>query len=149
MFHLCLFFRSKRMTDADCKKRVFELLQKDKFAEACGVELLEVGDGTAKGRMIASDMHNNGLGVVQGGALFTLADLVCSAASCSRGKVTVTINASMNYVKPAFKGVLTATATELYLRRTISAYNVEIRDEEGELIATFQSTCYRKDTPIA
>ncbi len=136
------------MTDCELKKRVFELLQKDKFAEECGIELLEVGDGTAKGRMTSSEKHNNGLGVVQGGAVFTLADLVCSAAACSRGKVTVTINASMNYVKPASKGILTATATELYLRRTISAYNVEIRDDDGELVATFQSTCYRKSDSI-
>ena len=39
-----------------------------------------------------------------------------------------------------------ATASEIFLRRTIAAYMVEIRrEEDNALIATFQSKVYRKE----
>lgn len=131
--------------DIELKKRIIELLGKDKFAAMGDMELTEVNEGSAVAKMEISEKHHNGLGTVQGGVLFTLADFACAAASNSQGKVAVSLGASINFVKAISKGTLTARATEVYLRRTVSAYNVEIRNEEGELIATFQSTCYRKE----
>ena len=127
------------------KKRVIDLLSKDNYAALSGVELVDVGEGTATAKMIVSEKQTNGLGTVQGGALFTLADLACAAAANSRDKIAVSLGASINFVKAVSSGVLTATAKEVYVRRTISAYSVEIHDEKGDLVATFQSTFYRKD----
>ncbi|MBR0503731.1 MAG: PaaI family thioesterase [Paludibacteraceae bacterium] len=124
---------------------VIELLKKDKFILYNGIELLEIGEGEATGRMNITENHLNGLGTVQGGAIFTLADYICAAAANSRGKAAVTLDGQMDYIKAVSKGTLYAHATEVFLRRTIASYHVEVRNEEGALIATLQSKVFRKD----
>ncbi len=126
-------------------EKIFQMMQKDRFAKYNQIELLEVGEGTAKAQMVITENHLNGVGTVQGGALFTLADLVFAAASNSRGKIAVGLNADISFIKAVSSGILTATASEVDLKRTVGIYRVEIRNEENALIATFQSTAYRKD----
>ena len=106
--------------------------------------LKEVGKGYATTVMNIEQRHLNGAGVVQGGALFTLADLCFAAAANSYGDLAVSLDASINYVKGVSSGTLTATATEVYRRRTVALYKIEIVNEKGELIAVFQSTAYIK-----
>ncbi|MCB9018185.1 MAG: PaaI family thioesterase [Paludibacteraceae bacterium] len=125
--------------------KIFELLGKDQFAKNSNMRLIEAGLGSAIAEMEIDQRHLNGLGSVQGGVLFTLADFVCAAASNSQGKVAVSLDASISFVKAISKGKLTAVASEIYLRRTVAAYKVEIRNEENDLIAVFQSTSYRKE----
>lgn len=127
------------------KEEIIELLKKDKFILYNGIELLEIGEGEATSRMKITENHLNGLGTVQGGAIFTLADYTCAAAANSRGKAAVTLDGQMDFIKAVSKGTLTAHATEISLRRTIASYRVEVRNEEDILIATFQSKVFRKD----
>jgi len=129
-------------------EKIFQLMQNDRFAATNGIKLIEVGEGTAKAVMEVNENHLNGLGTVQGGALFTLADLAFAAASNSRGKIAVSLDANINYIKPVSSGTLTATAIEIDLKRTVSLYRVDIRNEAEELVATFQSTAYRKETRV-
>ena len=56
-------------------RAIKEFLKNDRFAEHCGIELVEVGEGRAKTRMKIEDRHLNGVNVVHGGAIFSLADL--------------------------------------------------------------------------
>lgn len=49
---------------------------KDAFAAYCGVEIVEIGDGTARGRLEIKPHHLNGVGTAHGAAIFTLADAV-------------------------------------------------------------------------
>ena len=122
-----------------------KMMRKDRFAESNHIELIEIGEGTAKARMVITENHLNGVGIVQGGALFTLADLVFAAASNSRGKIAVTLDANVNFIKAVSSGVLTATAWEVDLKRTVGVYRVEVKNEKAELIAIFQATAYRKE----
>lgn len=128
------------------KEEVIALLKKDKFILFNGIELLSIGDGEAWGRLVINENHLNGLGTVQGGAIFTLADYVGAAAANSRGKAAVSLDGQMDFIKAVSQGVLTAHATEVSLRRTIATYRVEVRNEDNILIATFQSKFYRKDS---
>jgi len=126
-------------------KSLFQMMQKDRFAAHTQIELIEIGEGTAKARLKITENHLNGVGIVQGGALFTLADFVFAVASNSRGKVAVTLDANVNFIKAVSSGILTAVAYEIDLKRTIAIYKVEIHNESDELIAIFQSTAYRKE----
>ena len=126
--------------------KLFKLLQNDKFAKLSGIQLVEIGEGTATAKMKITQNHLNAVGSIQGGALFTLADLVFAAASNSRGKIAVSLDANINFIKAVSEGELTAIATEVFLRRTVSGYRVDIFDENKELVAVFSSTAYRKDS---
>jgi len=122
-------------------KRFFK---KDSFAASSGIELMEVSPGYAKARMKIEEKHLNALRTVQGGALFTLADLAFAAASNAYGNVAVAINVNISFVKAATKGILTAEAKETSINPKISTYTVNVTDENGEIIAIFQGMGYRK-----
>ena len=122
--------------------------QKDAFAAACGIELLDVGEGTARAKLKLEKKHLNSVGVTHGGIIFTLADFVFAAASNSHGTVAVAINANIQYLKAAKEGILYAQAAEVSCGRKIAAYNIEVTDEANDKIAVFQGMVYRKDVRL-
>jgi acyl-CoA thioesterase len=121
-----------------------QFLNDDKFALHAGIELLEVKSGTAKVRMEVKPFHINGVGLVHGGALFTLADFAFAAAANSHEEVAVAINASISYLKGVKAGTLYAEAEEISNSRKISVYSIKIINEHNQLIATFQGMAYKK-----
>ena len=121
-----------------------KFLHDDKFALHAGIELLEVKSGTAKVRMEVKPFHINGVGLVHGGALFTLADFAFAAAANSHEEVAVAINASISYLKGVKAGTLYAEAEEVSNSRKISVYSIKIINEHNQLIATFQGMAYKK-----
>jgi acyl-CoA thioesterase len=125
-------------------KNIKEFLKNDNFAAISGIELLEVSQGYAKAIMNIEEKHLNALKTVQGGAIFTLADLTFAAASNVYGTVTVAINANISFVKAATGKSLTAEAKETSINPKISTYTVNVTDDKGDLIAIFQGMGYRK-----
>ena len=119
-------------------------LHNDKFALHAGIELLEVTSGGAKVKMEVKPFHINGVGLVHGGALFTLADFAFAAAANSHEEVAVAINASISYLKAVQSGTLYAEAEEISNSRKISVYSIKITDEQNELVAMFQGMAYKK-----
>ena len=116
----------------------------DRYAELSGIELLSVSPGLAVAQMKIQPHHLNAVGSVQGGAIFTLADLAFAAASNAHGKVAVAINVSITFMKAAKTGILFAEAREVSKNFKVGAYAVEIKDDQGELVAQFQGLAYRK-----
>ncbi len=50
--------------------------EQDKFAKIAGIKRIEASPGYAKASMEITETHHNSVGIVHGGALFTLADFV-------------------------------------------------------------------------
>ncbi len=125
-------------------EKIKEFFKMDKFAEYIDVKLLEVSEGYAKAKMDIHEHHLNGVGIVQGGAIFTLADFAFAAASNSHGTVAVAINANISFVTSTTSGTLYAQARENSKNPKIATYTVDITDEEGNAIAIFQGMAYRK-----
>ena len=125
-------------------ENIKDFFKNDKFAEYVGIELLEVSNGRAKAKMEIKNHHLNGLKTVQGGAIFTLADLAFAAASNSHGSVAVSINANISYLRAATTGSLIAEAKEVSINPKLATYTVNITDENGDIIAIFQGMVYRK-----
>lgn len=117
----------------------------DRFAALAGVELLEVGEGRARARMLVTHDHLNGDGWCQGGALFTLADLAFAAAVNSHLQLTVSTSSNITYFKSVGEGtVVFANAQEMVNHHRMPYAEVRITDEQGDLIALFTSSGYRK-----
>ena len=120
----------------------------DRFAASSGMRLVELRPGFAKTSLEIEDRHLNSVGIVQGGAIFTLADLAFAMACNSAGKVAVAINTSLSFLKATRSGTLHAEASEVARSRKISTCTVRVTDDAGELIALFQGTAYIKDEPF-
>jgi acyl-CoA thioesterase len=121
-----------------------QTLERDRFAALCGIELLSISAGQARARMTLRPDHLNGLGSVQGGAIFTLADFAFAAASNSHGPVAVGVNVSISFMKAAQTGTLWAEAREVAKTFKLGSYTVEVKDDAGDLVALFQGLAYHK-----
>lgn len=123
-------------------------LSRDRFAKLAGIEIMEAGIGHCIARMKVEDKHLNAANVVQGGALFTLADLAFAVASNSHGQLALAINVNISFLNGVSGGTLYATATEVDKPKRLGAYDVLITDDNGEIIARFNGMVYRKNRPL-
>jgi acyl-CoA thioesterase len=125
-------------------RKLEQMLKNDRFASTNDIHLISVGKGEASAEMIVSEKHLNGVNIIQGGALFTLADFAFAAASNSHGRIAVASNASISFFKGVSSGKLTALAKEYSSGKTLATYIVDIIDEEGTKIAFFNGTAFLK-----
>ena len=121
----------------------------DRFARLAGISLIEVSPGYSKVTMNVTPEHKNGAGTVHGGALFTLADFAFAVASNSHGTLALAATAHISFLRAVTEGTLTAEAREVGVGRKLGTYAVEIKNDQGELVALFSGTAYRKGTPLA
>jgi len=128
--------------DLEAVRRHFE---NDHFAISSGIRPVELRRGHATAVLPIEDRHLNSVGIVQGGAIFTLADLAFAMASNSHGRVAVAINTNLSFLKATQSGTLYAEASEVSRTRRISTCSVRVTDDAGALVALFHGTAYIKD----
>ena len=120
-------------------------LAKDAFARLLGIELTEIKPGYASATMKVTPELLNGEGLTHGGAIFGLADLVFAAASNSHGNLALALNVNISFIKATRGGtILKAVAREESLTRKTGLYRMEVRDENGELVALAEGLAYRR-----
>ncbi len=111
----------------------------DKFSHFLGMKVEEARNGYAKVSMPLTDNLKNGMGFAHGGALFALADFVFGlAANHGQTNITVTLNSSINYLRPCQSGTITAEAHVLRQGQHITHYDVKVFNSHGEIAASCQ-----------
>ncbi len=122
----------------------------DAVAANMGMRIVELAPGHAVVEMPVDAQHLNGMGIAHGAALFALADFCHAVAANAAGRVAVAIHCGISYYKAVHPGaVLTATATERHAGGPIAEYDINIRNEAGELVASMQGMVYRKRETVA
>ncbi len=126
-----------------------EFFKNDLFAANAGIELTEIREGYAKAELKVGPQHLNAGGRTQGGAIFTLADLALAAAVNSHGTLAFSLSSSITFMRASGTGdTLTAEARERYIGRSTGYYQIDVTNQHGELIATFESSVFRKDQKL-
>lgn len=126
-----------------------EFFKKDLFATNTGIELIEVREGYGKAELIIREEHLNAGGRTQGGAIFTLADLALAAAANSHGTLAFSLSSNITFLRASGTGdILTAVAQERYMGRSTGHYQIDVTNQRNELIATFESSVFRKDQQV-
>lgn len=126
-----------------------EFFKNDLFAEGAGVVLLEVREGYSKALLEIKKEHLNAGQRTQGGAIFTLADLALAAAANSRGNLAFSLSSHITFLRASGLGdTLYAEARERHVGRSTGCYQVDITNQEGKLIATFESSVFRMDQKV-
>ncbi|MBI9015985.1 MAG: PaaI family thioesterase [Phycisphaerae bacterium] len=116
---------------------------KDNFAKHVGIELIESSKGYAKAKMEIQDCHINGVQVVQGGAIYSLAIWTFAIAANTHG-MAVGLSASIQYTNSVSRGTLYAEAKENVLGQTVGSYSVTVTDDRDNIVAVVQAMSYRK-----
>lgn len=110
----------------------------DLASTSLGIELVEVGEGTAVARMRVTESMINGHDIAHGGYVFLLADTTFACACNSFGPVTVASGADITFVASARLGdelVATAELRTGFGRNGI--YDVTVRRGD-DVIAEFR-----------
>ena len=125
-----------------------DFFKHDEFARQNGIEIVDISEGYARTQVQIEARHLNAGGSVQGGVLFTLADLAFAAATNSHGTLTVTSAANITFIRGASTGIITAEAHELVNHRHLPFCEVRVTDENSNLLAVFTANGYRKGFPV-
>ncbi|MDR3323829.1 MAG: PaaI family thioesterase [Zoogloeaceae bacterium] len=122
----------------------------DRFAAQCGIVIERVEADLVQCGMEITAAHLNAGGVVQGGAIFTLADLAFAVHSnlpllCG-AKVGMTVGQSnsISYLAAPRGKRLIARSTCLSRGRNISVFRVEIHDDLGNFVAEMRGNGFTK-----
>lgn len=126
-------------------REIWNYVDKDKFAQSLGIELLELREGYAKCAMVVKKSMTNFHGSTHGGAITTLADAAFAAACNAYGQTAVALEVNINFLEAVKPGTrLIATAEEEAARARIGLYHLVVMDESGKVVASSHATAYRK-----
>jgi len=126
-------------------QQVLDIMRtRDKFTEWMGLEIDEVGLGYCRLHYTVKDEMVNGFANIHGGVLFSAADSAFAFACNSHGLITVALDVSITFTRPAKVGeLLTVEAKELHLGNKTGLYDIRTTNEKNELVALFKGTAYR------
>jgi uncharacterized protein (TIGR00369 family) len=119
-----------------------DLMNNAPFAELLGIEVIDIGDGHATGRLeFSDDIRSNSYGeVAHGGATYALADTIGGAAVVSLSRdISPTVDMRIDYLAPVTCD-LRATAEVVRHGSSISVAHVNIHDDNGTRVATAHGT---------
>ena len=96
-----------------------------------------------------SNKHSlNPHGIIHGGLLYTMADSAMGTCAFLTGRRVVTVDCSINYLKPCRGPKVTCVASPVKLGETIAVYRAEIYNERDDLAATATGTFFFLDREI-
>ena len=109
----------------------------DRASQWLGMELVDVGPGTATLQMTVTDEMVNGHDIGHGGITFSLADSAFAFACNSHNRVTVAASAEIRFRRPTHLGeVMVATAVERHRDDRGGLCDVTVT-VDGEVVAEF------------
>jgi acyl-CoA thioesterase len=115
-------------------------------ARLLGIEIYEVGEGVAKGRIKLRDELLNMFGMPHGGVLFTFADQVSAACGNTLGKQAVAVESTIHFMSPA-KGEdeLFAEAVLTHRSKSIGRMDVKVMTKTGSVVALMHQIFFIKE----
>ncbi|MDD2979811.1 MAG: PaaI family thioesterase [Hespellia sp.] len=131
-------------------QRIKALAGQNPFAKYIGMELVEVDEGYAFGRINFERQHENIYGGMHGGCAYSLADTVSGIAAATYGTYVTTLNASMNYLLPVENtNYVNCRARVVRHGRRISVFSIKITNDEEQVLIDGNFTFYNLSKEMA
>jgi len=126
------------------------MIARDRFTAWLGLTVDEIGAGYCRLHYRVKPDMLNGFERIHGGVLFSAADSAFAFACNSHGLITVALDVSITYTRPAVVGeALFVEAKEIYLGNKTGLYDIRTTNEKGELVCLFKGTAYRTAKTVA
>ena len=110
------------------------------------IEICELEEGRAKGKLKIKNEHLNVFGNAHGGIIFTFADHVGGACGNTLGKVAVLVESSIQYMKGVNDGDnIIAEAVLIHKGKKIGRIDIKVYRQDGDLVALMHSVFYMKN----
>ncbi len=118
------------------------LLDSNEFISDNEIKILEFSDDHAKLEMKIDKAVLNGHGIVHGGIIFAMADNAAAAATFTKGRLCVTLNSTINFIRPVVGEKMIVEADAIFTGRTTGVYDVKVTNDQGTLCAKASFTMY-------
>lgn len=117
-------------------------VENDEYAKSLGIAFIEIRNEYAKCELEIRGQHRNAIGSLHGAVIFSLADIAFGAA-CNTLYTSIGMQAEIKYLNKPVGNRLCAEAKLVSGSRKIGNYAVSITDDQGTLVASMSSICYR------
>ncbi|MCX5919391.1 MAG: PaaI family thioesterase [Deltaproteobacteria bacterium] len=120
-----------------------KVLESSPFFRHLKMEFVDAADGVARLSLTVQPFHINTQGIVQGGVLCSLADVVGLLAVGTRlslGQRPRTVQMDVHFLAPAKEGTLVAVGRIAKMGTLVSVSDVEIQDETGKTVCMARCT---------
>ncbi len=125
------------------------MLSQDEFSKWMGIKLIEVREKYCLIEMPIKAEMINGLRTVHGGVTFSLADSALAFSSNNTNEASVALHCAMNFTKAVKMGdVLRAESILVSDTRKTGVYDISIKNQLGNLVASFRGTVYKIDRKV-
>ena len=105
-----------------------------------GMQIIEWREEEIKATMKVGGSNSQLYGILNGGAALALAETLAGVGShllCNEGEIAVGVEVNGNHLNMARVGeTVYATATLLHRGHRMHVWNVDIRNEKGEIVST-------------
>lgn len=108
-----------------------------------GIEFLEVGDDFITARVPVDARTRQPFGLLHGGVSVVLAETLGSVAAnyaCPPGHQAVGLDINANHLRGVKSGWVTGTARPVHIGRTTQVWQIDLRNEAGELTCASRIT---------
>jgi uncharacterized protein (TIGR00369 family) len=108
-----------------------------------GIEFLEIGDDYLVGRVPVDARTHQPFGLLHGGVSVVLAETLGSVgANCASpdGHLCVGLDINANHLRGVKTGWVTGTARAVHIGRTTQVWQIDMRNEAGELTCVSRIT---------
>ncbi len=124
------------MTNKEMLKQAKEGLKSSEgFINYHNFQIVDIKDKYCVMEAAITENSTNHVGYAHGGFIFGLADTAGGMAARTTGRNVVTINAHIDYLKPALGTKLKAVAEVVKDGKTIAVYEVKIYDDKEKEVA--------------
>ena len=124
---------------------VDQMYNGDLFSQRLGIRRAEEGPGFCTLEMEVRSEMVNGFGIAHGAVTYALADSALAFASNAHGRKAVSIETSINHLKPVRPGDrLRAVAEETSLGHKLGIYTIRV-SRGDDLVALFKGIVYRRE----
>lgn len=124
-------------------EQVREHFRHDTFATGNGMTVEAWSPDEAICAVTVGENHQNALGGVMGGVLYTLADFAFAVLANTDHRPTVAVAADIRFLSQPKGKRLFARATRVKSGKTTGVYQVTVTDDTGRDIALFTGTGYK------
>lgn len=113
------------------------------YMQFLGIEFLEIKQGYGFARMKFKDELTNPYGMLHGGSLYSMADIVAGTAACMDGHYVTTVNGTLNFMMPAKETeYIYCEAVQLRRGKHLAVFEVKLKDDKDRLLDSGEFTFY-------
>ncbi len=129
-----------------CERIMRKVVKENPYMQFLGVELLELREGYSLARMKYKKELLNPYGMMHGGSLYSLADIVAGTAACMSGHYVTTVSGNMNFLLPADRTeYVYCEAIKLRMGKHLAVFDVKLKDDDENILDSGEFTFFVTD----